>query len=38
VHRIELMRAGDPDIVEELAHRQLMIGAPNEVAVSRAGH
>ena len=38
VHRIDLMRAGDPDIVEELAHKQLMIGGANEVAVSRANH
>ncbi|MEI9993405.1 MAG: septum formation initiator family protein [Rhizomicrobium sp.] len=34
-HRIALMRAGDPDIVEEWAHKQLMIGGPNQVAVSR---
>jgi len=34
-HRISLMRAGDPDLVEELAHKQLMIGAPNQVAMPR---
>jgi cell division protein FtsB len=37
-HRISLMRAGDPDLVEELAHKQLMIGAPNQVAMPRDGH
>ncbi len=39
-HRISLMRPGaaDPDLVEELARGQLMLGAPNEVAVSRASH
>src|SRR6185369_14013621 len=37
-HRIGLMRAGDPDLVEELAHKQLMIGGPNQVAMPRDGH
>ena len=37
-HRIALMRAGDPDVVEELARRQLMIGGPGQVSVPRAGH
>ena len=39
-HRISLMRPGaaDPDLVEELARGQLMLGAPNEVAVSRSSH
>ncbi|HEX4302499.1 MAG TPA: septum formation initiator family protein [Rhizomicrobium sp.] len=39
-HRIALMRPGaaDPDLVEELARDQLMLGAPNEVAVSRSSH
>ncbi|HJW41723.1 MAG TPA: septum formation initiator family protein [Rhizomicrobium sp.] len=37
-HRIALMRATDPDLVEELARSRLMIGGPGEVAVSRAAH
>ena len=39
-HRIALMRPGsaDADLVEELARSQLMLGAPNQVAVSRDGH
>ena len=37
-HRIALMRDGDPDLVEELAHKQLMIGGQDQVAVPRAGH
>lgn len=38
--RIALMEdnGADPDLVEELARTQLMDGAPNQVAVSRAGH
>jgi cell division protein FtsB len=36
-HRIALMRPGsaDTDLIEELARSRLMLGAPNEVAVSR---
>jgi cell division protein FtsB len=37
-HRIALMRDGDPDLVEELAHKQLMIGGQDQVAMPRAGH
>lgn len=37
-HRIALMNQNDPDLVEELARGQLMDGAPNQVAVPRAGH
>ncbi len=38
-HRIALMeKDADPDLVEELARTQLMDGAPNQVAVPRAGH
>ena len=39
-HRIYLMRPGsaDTDLVEELARSQLMLGAPNQVAVPRGGH
>lgn len=39
-HRIALMEknGSDPDLVEELARGQLMDGAPNQVAVPRAGH
>ena len=39
-HRIALMEkdGADPDLVEELARGQLMDGAPNQVAVPRAGH
>jgi cell division protein FtsB len=37
-HRIALMNQNDPDLVEELARSQLMDGAPNQVAVPRAGH
>jgi cell division protein FtsB len=38
-HRITLMEKDpDPDMVEELARGQLMDGAPNQVAVPRAGH
>jgi cell division protein FtsB len=37
LHRIDLMRpnSADPDLVEELARSQLMIGAPGQVAVRR---
>ncbi|MEI9885056.1 MAG: septum formation initiator family protein [Rhizomicrobium sp.] len=36
-HRIALMRPGsaDPDLIEELARSQLMIGAPGQVVVRR---
>lgn len=34
-HRISLLKAGDPDLVEELARTQLMDGAPGQVAVPR---
>jgi len=39
-HRIALMRDrnADPDLVEELARSQLMIGAPGQVAVPRSAH
>ncbi len=37
-HRIALMEKSDADLVEELARGQLMDGAPNQVAVPRAGH
>jgi cell division protein FtsB len=38
-HRIALMGPNaDPDLVEELSRVQLMDGAPNQVAVSRAAH
>lgn len=39
-HRIALMKPGsaDADLVEELARSQLMLGAPGQVAVPRAGH
>ena len=37
-HRIALMgKNADPDLVEELARVQLMDGAPNQVAIPRAG-
>ena len=36
--RIDLIRAGDPDVVEEYARSQLMIGAPGQVAVPRTAH
>ena len=34
-HRISLLQAGDPDLVEELARTKLMDGAPGQVAVPR---
>jgi cell division protein FtsB len=34
-HRIALIKAGDPDLVEELARNELMDGAPGQVAVPR---
>jgi cell division protein FtsB len=34
-HRIALLQAGDPDLVEELARTKLMDGAPGQVAVPR---
>ncbi len=34
-HRIMLLKAGDPDLVEELARTKLMDGAPGQVAVPR---
>jgi cell division protein FtsB len=34
-HRIELLKKGDPDLVEELARSELMDGAPGQVAVPR---
>ena|SRR5437868_5537615 len=37
-HRITLMRNADPDLLEELAHKQLMIGGPNQVAMPRDEH
>ena len=37
-HRIALIKAGDPDLVEELARNELMDGAPGQVAVPRHKH
>ena len=37
-HRIALITAGDPDLIEELAHEQLMVGPPGQVRVSRGTH
>jgi len=39
-HRIKLMEPGsaDPDLVEELARSQLMLGAPGQVTVPRQQH
>jgi cell division protein FtsB len=37
-HRIALVRSGDPDVIEEYARSQLMIGAPGQVAVPRSAH
>lgn len=39
-HRISLMHASaaDPDLVEELARSQLMIGGPGQIAVPRSAH
>jgi cell division protein FtsB len=34
-HRIMLLKAGDPDLIEELARTKLMDGAPGQVAVPR---
>jgi cell division protein FtsB len=34
-HRIQLLKAGDPDLVEELARTELMDGAPGQVAIPR---
>ncbi|HWA02257.1 MAG TPA: septum formation initiator family protein [Rhizomicrobium sp.] len=34
-HRIELMKSGDPDMIEELYRKELLEGAPNQVAVPR---
>jgi cell division protein FtsB len=34
-HRITLLKAGDPDLVEELARTKLMDGAPGQVAIPR---
>ncbi|WP_344098767.1 septum formation initiator family protein [Rhizomicrobium palustre] len=34
-HRIDLLKSGDPDLVEELARTKLMDGAPGQVAVPR---
>jgi cell division protein FtsB len=34
-HRISLLKAGDPDLVEELARTKLMDGAPGQVAIPR---
>lgn len=35
-HRIDLLKAGDPDLVEELARTKLMDGAPGQIAVPRS--
>ena len=37
-HRIALVRSGDPDVIEEYARSQLMIGGPGQVAVPRTAH
>ena len=39
-HRIDLLEPGsvDSDMLEEMAHNQLLGGAPGEVAVPRAAH
>lgn len=37
-HRIALMQADDPDLVEELARGQLMFGAPGQISVPRTAH
>ena len=34
-HRIDLLKAGDTDLVEELARTKLMDGAPGQVAIPR---
>lgn len=34
-HRIELLKANDHDMIEELARSELMNGAPGQVAVPR---
>lgn len=34
-HRIQLLKAGDPDLVEELARGKLMDGAPGQIAIPR---
>jgi cell division protein FtsB len=34
-HRIDLLQAGDPDLIEELARTKLMDGAPGQVAIPR---
>jgi cell division protein FtsB len=34
-HRINLLKSGDADLVEELARTKLMDGAPGQVAVPR---
>jgi cell division protein FtsB len=34
-HRIQLLKSGDPDLVEELARTKLMDGAPGQVAIPR---
>lgn len=39
-HRIKLLEPGsvDPDMVEEVAHDQLLEAIPGQVAVPRSGH
>jgi cell division protein FtsB len=37
-HRIQLLRAGDPDLVEELARSELMNAGPGQIAVPRQRH
>lgn len=34
-HSIDLLKAGDPDLIEELARTKLMDGAPGQVAIPR---
>lgn len=34
-HRIQLLKAGDPDLVEELVRTKLMNAGPNQVAIPR---
>ena len=37
-HRIQLLKAGDSDLVEELARTELMNAGPGQIAVPRQRH
>ena len=37
-HRIDLVGAGDPDIIEEIAREQMLGSTPGQVAVPRDHH